>query len=88
MLIIKKMKKYYWVLVIIVSICIQLYISNSIVKVTHSLFIIVFVTLILKAIFLSWIAEFISMKVKKRKLENDSLSVWYLFVAIAQLLSN
>jgi hypothetical protein len=82
------MKKYYWVLVIIVSICIQLYISNSIVKVTHSLFIIVFVTLILKAIFLSWIAEFISMKVKKRKLENDSLSVWYLFVAIAQLLSN
>jgi hypothetical protein len=82
------MKKYYWVLVIIVSICIQLYISNSIVKVTHSLFIIVFITLILKAIFLSWIAEFISMKVKKGKLENDSLSVWYLFVAIAQLLSN
>lgn len=82
------MKKYYWVLVIIVSICIQLYISNSIVKVTHSLFIIVFITLILKAIFLSWIAEFISMKVKKRKLENDSLSVWYLFVAIAQFLSN
>jgi hypothetical protein len=82
------MKKYYWVLVIIVSICIQLYLSNSIVKLTHSLFIIVFVTLILKAIFLSWIAEFISMKVKKRKLENDSLSVWYLFVAIAQLLSN
>lgn len=81
------MKKYYWLLVIIVSICIQLYISNSIVKVTHSLFIIVFITLILKAIFLSWIAEFISMKVKKRKMENDSLSVWYLFVAIAQFLS-
>jgi hypothetical protein len=82
------MKKYYWILVLIVSICIQLYISNSIVKVNNSPFIVVFIILIFKAIVLSWIAEFISMKVKNRKWEIDSLSVWYLLIAIAQFLSN
>ena len=82
------MKKYYWFLVLIVSICIQLYISNSIVKANNSPIFVVFITFIIKAIVLSWIAEFVSMKVKKRKWEIDSLSVWYLFIVIAQFLSN
>ncbi len=82
------MKKYSWLFLVIISICIQMYISYSISKNTNSSILVIFITKIFYAIVLSLIAELISMKIKTRKWEIDSLSVWYLFIVLAQFLTN
>jgi hypothetical protein len=73
---------------VIFCICVQMYISYQVGKNANSSILVIFITKIIYAIVLSWIAEFLSMKIKNREWEIDSISAWYLFVVIAQFFSN